>query len=415
MVKKTEFIWNMLGSFVYAMFSAIILAICTRANDLEIAGIFSIAYATSCVLNAIGDFGIRIYQVTDTNKKYTFSEYFSARIIAIAIMLLISIAFVIISGYNSTKLMICLILVLYRVIDNLSETFQAEFQINERLDIAGKSMVLRNSIAIFLFAIVDIITHNIVISSICMVIANLTIFILYDTRKLKIFNKDQIKFKIENAKIIVRECFPMAIANVLNVYVINAVKYAIDATGKDTMQTYFNIIYMPTFVINLISIFIIKPFLKVFGDYWNGGEHKKLFSAIGKIIAALVGVTLAIETGCYILGVPVLSWFYGVDISIYKLELMILIISGLLYAICNLLFNMLGTIRKQNHISAVYIITSLIALILPKVLVNKYQMTGAVVANLLIMLILCVLLAVFLIIGIKQQKILKGKMKNEKI
>ena len=46
MIKKSEFAWNMLGSFVYAMFSAIILAFCTRINGLEIAGIFSIAYAT---------------------------------------------------------------------------------------------------------------------------------------------------------------------------------------------------------------------------------------------------------------------------------------------------------------------------------------------------------------------------------
>ena len=67
MIKKNEFIWIMIGSFIYAMFSAIILAICTRANSLEIAGIFSIAYATSCILNSIGDFGIRLYQVTDTN------------------------------------------------------------------------------------------------------------------------------------------------------------------------------------------------------------------------------------------------------------------------------------------------------------------------------------------------------------
>ena len=54
--KKTEFMWNMLGSFIYAMQNAIILAICIRANDLESAGIFSIAYATSYILNAIGDF-----------------------------------------------------------------------------------------------------------------------------------------------------------------------------------------------------------------------------------------------------------------------------------------------------------------------------------------------------------------------
>ena len=65
---------------------------------------------------------------------------------------------------------------------------------------------------------------------------------------------------------------------------------------------------------------------------------------------------------------------------------------------------MLGTIRKQSYVSIVYILTSLIAFILPPFLVNKYNMMGAVLANLLIMLILCILLAIFLIIGIKQQK-----------
>ena len=37
---------------------------------------------------------------------------------------------------------------------------------------------------------------------------------------------------------------PIAIAGILNVYVINVVKYAIDSVGDYTMQTYFNIIYM---------------------------------------------------------------------------------------------------------------------------------------------------------------------------
>ena len=91
---------------------------------------------------------------------------------------------------------------------------------------------------------------------------------------------------------------PMAIAGVLNVYVINAVKYAIDSKGDNAMQTYFNIIYMPTFVINLVSIFIVKPFLKTFGVYWNKDEHKKLFITVLKIILVLFGLTLIIEIGC---------------------------------------------------------------------------------------------------------------------
>ena len=49
MIKKSEFAWNMVGSVIYALFSAIILAFCTRLNGIEIAGMFSIAYATSCI------------------------------------------------------------------------------------------------------------------------------------------------------------------------------------------------------------------------------------------------------------------------------------------------------------------------------------------------------------------------------
>ena len=72
MIKKSEFAWNMVGSVIYALFSAIILAFCTRLNGIEIAGMFYIAYATSCILNAVGEFGIRIFQSTDVKRKYTF-------------------------------------------------------------------------------------------------------------------------------------------------------------------------------------------------------------------------------------------------------------------------------------------------------------------------------------------------------
>ena len=56
MIKKREFIWNTIGSFISALLNAIILAFCTRINGIEIAGIFAISYASMCILNSIGDF-----------------------------------------------------------------------------------------------------------------------------------------------------------------------------------------------------------------------------------------------------------------------------------------------------------------------------------------------------------------------
>ena len=403
MIKKSEFAWNMLGSFVYAMFSAIILAFCTRINGLEIAGIFSIAYATSCILNSIGDFGIRVFQVTDTNRKYKFSSYLSARIIAILIMILVTGGVVLIGGYSSTKLWVCVLLMVYRIIDNLSETYQAEFQLDGRLDIAGKSMVFRNLAAIIAFIIVDKLTQNIVVSCLCMILINLIILLLYDAKKIKEFNVDKFKFEFPSAKQIVRECMPIAIAGILNVYVINVVKYAIDSAGDYTMQTYFNIIYMPTFVINLVSIFIIKPFLKMFGEYYNEKKYEKLSKVIMYIVGALILTTICIEIGCFILGVPFLNLFYGVDISNYKGELMILVLSGLFYAMSNLLFNLLGTIRRQKYITIAYLCVCVISLILPNILVKKYAMTGAAIANLVIMCSLCLILSIFFKLGINKE------------
>lgn len=401
MINKSGFIWNMIGSVIYAIFSAIILAFCTRLNGIEIAGIFSIVYATSCIMNSIGDFGIRIYQVTDTKKNFTFSDYFSARIISVAIMIASSLIIAVFSGYTSTKFAIYIILIIYRIIDNISETFQAEFQINDRLDLGGKSMVYRNIISILIFIIINLISKNIILSCIGMTLGNLFIFLIFDVRVFKKINKDKIEINYHKAKNIVKECFPIGLATVLNVYVINAVKYAIDNTQDYTMQTYFNIIYMPTFAINLISIFLIKPFLKIFGEYWNNREYKKLYITINKIVAMLIVATIIIELICFFIAIPILNIFYGVEISEFKLDLMILVVSGLLYAICNLFFNILGTMRKQKYISYIYIIISIFSYIVPKFIVKEYGMRGAVISNLMIMFELCLLFIIFFIKGIK--------------
>lgn len=404
MIKKSEFAWNMVGSVIYALFSAIILAFCTRLNGIEIAGMFSIAYATSCILNAVGEFGIRIFQSTDVKRKYSFSDYFSSRVVAIIIMIIATLATVFIGGYTDTKLWICILLIIYRIVDNLSESYQAEFQINGRLDLAGKSMSFRNIISMLAFIIIDILTKNIILSCIFMVLTNLITFLFYDARLIKKFNVNKIKFNANRAIQIVKECMPIAIAGILNVYVINVVKYAIDNVGDYTMQTYFNIIYMPTFVINLISLFIIKPFYKMFGDYFNNGQYDKLSKIMWQIIGVLTLATAFVEVGCFILGIPFLNLFYGVDVSMYKADLLILVLSGLFYAMDNLLFNLLSTIRKQKYIFITYILVSAMSLFVPNLLVEHYQMRGAAIASVIIMASICILLAIFLKIGIRERR-----------
>lgn len=395
MIKKSEIIWNTLGSFVESLLSAVLLMFCTRLNGTEIAGMFSISFATATILNAIGDFGIRIYQVTDTNRKYKFEDYLLSRIIVVTFMTIIGIIFIVATGYTSEKLWICVSLIIFKVIDNLSETYQGEFQLRNRLDLGGKSMVIRVSTSLLMFFVVDMITRNIIMSCITLVATNLILFMLWDIRIFRKFDKIKINFNKDNIKGILKECLPLAISTMLSLYIINATKYAIDNFGDYTMQTYFNVIYMPTFVINLVSAFVIKPFLKPFGDLWNNKENKKFIKSIAMIIAILAGATLCIDVACLIFGVPVLSFIYGIDLSPYKLEMILLVISGFFYAASTVMLYALSTIRKQKLATISYIITAIIALIVSNIFVNRFGMMGAVWSNMITTVSLFILLILF--------------------
>ena len=408
MIKKREFIWNTIGSLISSVLNAIILAFCTRLNVIEIAGMFSISYATASILDSIGNFGLRIYQTTDTGRKNTFSEYLIARFFAVTIMILIGIIFVIVTGYTEEKLYICLLLILFRAIENISETYQAEFQLNGRLELGGKTIVYRNIVGLIVFFILDYTTQNIILSLIGFLIANIIIFMLYDARIIKKFTK--INFKVNKEKVlqIIKECIPLAISTLISMYVINAVKYAIDASGDYTMQTYFNILYMPTFVINMLSIFIIKPFLKPFGEYWNEKKYKKFVKIILAIIGVLALATICAEIGAYIIGIPVLNLLYGVDLGEYKIHLLLLIFSGFLYACANVLFNALGTMRAQKLTTIAYALVAIFALLVPERLVKLYGMTGASLSCIIIMNLLFICMAAFFIYvcisNVKKQK-----------
>ncbi len=405
MIKKSEFIWNTIGSFISSMLNAIILAFCTRLNGLEIAGMFSISYATACILNSIGDFGLRIYQATDTKRKNSCSEYLVTRLVACTLMILIGVVFVLATGYTHEKLYICLLLIAFRAIENISETYQAEFQLNGRLELGGKTIVYRNIAGLIVFLIIDIITKNVVVSMIGLVLANLIIFILYDLKHIKEFTKTSLKVDKKEVFKILKACLPLAISTLISMYVINAVKYAIDASSDYATQAYFNILYMPTFVINMISIFIIKPFLKPFGDYWNGGEYQKFLKIVLIIVGVLVVATLCVEIGCYILGIPFLNLLYGVKLDEYKSHLLLLILSGLFYALANVFFNALGTMRKQKLTTVTYILTAIFALFVPTRLVNKLGMTGAVISCVSIMGLLFIFMTLFFtIVYLKQVK-----------
>ena len=116
---KKNFIWNIVGTLCYSFTSLFFLIIVTRINGVEEAGVFTFAFSLSSLINVIGTYAGRTYQVTD-NHDITDTDYIIQKIVACILMFVCAITYVFIKDYSFYKVMVILLLFGYRMLESYS-------------------------------------------------------------------------------------------------------------------------------------------------------------------------------------------------------------------------------------------------------------------------------------------------------
>lgn len=122
-----NFIWNILGTTFNAFNSLFFMIIVTRLNGTTDAGIFTLAYSTACILYIIGVYAGRIFQVTE-KEKINDKEYIINRITTSTLMIIISIGFVLIKGYDIHKAAIFIMICFYKMLEAFSDVLYGILQ-----------------------------------------------------------------------------------------------------------------------------------------------------------------------------------------------------------------------------------------------------------------------------------------------
>lgn len=133
-------------------------------------------------------------------------------------------------------------------------------------------------------------------------------------------------------------------------------------------------------------------------------DIKNLSGVILKVIIVIFAVTLLIMGVCATIGIPILNFIYGIPLQSYLLQLIVLVLSGGLYAISVLLLYVLTTMRSQSSATIAYAITSVVSVFVCNILVKYFNITGASIANALINFILCVIMGILLIFSYRKRR-----------
>lgn len=407
-INRASFVWNMAGSMLMAFQSVIMLMIITRVLSLYEAGVFTLAYASANLFLNIGKYGMRNFQVSDIKQQYSFNDYLASRILTTVIMLIVSIVYVIFAGnkndYSSEKIWIIMWMCLFKIVDSIEDIYHGLYQQRNRLDVSGKALTMRMIITIVIFACCLIIFHNLLLALMITTVITSIVLAIFILLTYPAFKDKKVNSSGKNVISLLKGCFPLFLGCFLAFYIGNAPKYAIDSILSDELQACYGFIAMPVFVIGLLNNFIFNPMITRMSVIWKDGDTKKFMYLFRIQIAIIIAITVVCELGAYILGIPVLSILYNTNLKPYKYELLVLLLGGGFLALSGLLVTIMTIIRIQGRQVIGYIIVAVCAYIFSPIFVQKYEIMGAAVLYLFLMILLCIIFGVLLWMGLKNRK-----------
>lgn len=401
---KKDVFWNSLGTAAWSSLSLFLLIIVTRINGIADSGLFSFAFAFAIIMFTIGCFGGRAYQVSDHKNFFATDSYISLRIFTSFVVLLITLAFVLLNGYDLEKSVLIFLLVGQRVFDAIADVFYGIMQKKRHLYISGKSLFYKSALSLIVFAAIDIATKNLLLSSLSLPIISLLFVLFYDiprSRKLEDFH---IKIRSSEMKSIIRSTFLPFAVTAMGLVFANLARYFIDIYHPN-LQGYFGIIIMPLSLVILLFSFISTPAILHLSDKYNNKELHALNQTMSRIIGLTAGTTLILCVLMYLVGALLLRLLFNVDFTHYTFDIVLVMVIGFLLSITSL-FTIIAIIARKLRLTAViYLLSNVLLAVACVTLVKPYQIHGAIIAYIIVSAIQTIVMGMYYLYLTRHQKL----------
>lgn len=364
---------------MYGLNSFLMLALVSRVGTVEETGAFGIAFTTAQLMYIVGLLGVSHYQMTDYEKKYSFREYGVLRALSCALMAVGCALSIQVMGFSGQKALLTALLTLLMLLNVVGDLYQNLFFQNNRLDLSGSALFYRTFWSLLVFAVAYIATKALVLAICLQILCNFLVTLYYAVRVAPAFLKwePRREFPSGQCRVLLLECLPLFVSLLLMNLVISASKYGIEFCMDDQAQGYYNMIFMPAQVINLCSQFLFKPMLNQYAVLLRTKQQAQFRKLLKKQVALVIAFTLVCCAGAAILGVPVLGLLYGKNLSAYRVALVIVIMGGGIYALCQLLYYIFVIQRWQKHISYIYLAAALAAVPITYGMIQWLGVSGA--------------------------------------
>lgn len=394
-MERKNVAWNMIGSLVYAGSSMLLTALVNHLVGTDQGGIFGFAFSTfGQQMFLVAYFGMRPIQSTDVRESYSFGEYRMARMITCGIALVFGICYILwkvfisSSDYTYEKIMVVFFMVLYKVLDGFADVYESEFQRKGKLYLTGQAMTWRTLFSVCLFLGTLALTRDLIVASAVAAASQAVGIWLFDKRTAdKITEINYVHAKGRHKQLL-QDSFLLFLSVFLDGLIFAMAKYAVDSQMTSADNAVFVAIFMPTSVINLAANFVIRPFLTRLSLLWDENRTSEFLGDLRKLSGIILFLTVIALAGAWVMGVPVLSAVFNVELTPYLPGLLAIILGGGFFAVMNLFYYVLVIMKKQRLIFFGYVPVCLLSFVLSYQFVKIGGINGGAYSYMIEMLIL---------------------------
>ena len=373
---KQNMFWNSLGSLTYLICQWLVTVLVARLSTAgyDSAGALSIAMSVSNIYASIAIYKMRAYQVSDIKGQYSQGEYVGFRLQTILLGAIVCAIYTMFTCRPEVFLTVGLYII-FRTGDVLINVYHGVDQMSYRMDICGKSMMIRGILFLVSFTVIFSSTNNLNLALLGMIASTYPI-LFCDIKAASNFADVRPQFCKATSRKLLVECFPAVLGASFFLATTSLSRQLLGYIDGQNMLGIYASVCTPVVIIQAVADYIYTPLLGVFADSFLHKDDRRFRSYLFKVVLGIMLFGLACLAGFALLGPIFLSIVFNQEIASYSFLLYPACICVMCTAMTTFMNELLITLRQMKFISFANGLGLVLSVFMTLPLIKLFGMNG---------------------------------------
>lgn len=374
---KQNIFWNAFGSLVYLGSQWLLAVFVVRILGYEDAGIFSLSMSLTNTFYSLANYGIRNFQVSDLNRRFSDEEYIYGRSMTSGAAFLLCVFYCLFCGYEKRTCIAVWLFMCFRICEAFQDVYYGIEQKNSDMKSIGISNILKGIAAATVFFLTAVLSGSLICALFMMFIMITLVLILYDRRHAHIYMTAIKKKDFWNVCRIFWFCAPTALNSFITNYILTYPKLAIEREMGNKALGIYSAIGMPVLIVQMAAVYIFAPLVVVFAEYIQKKQRKAFYRLFVKVIIIIGSIGMIAVAAAILGGNIFLTILFGKESSKYIYILYPLILCTVLTATVWFMSAVLTVCRDDLGLCVSSIAAIIMIIQCSTKLIQRYSYNGA--------------------------------------